>query len=430
MNISAEQAAQTLQAELGGDSVTLDPGVSGKHAVDGKTPLLVCAPAAPEQVATVLRICAEARVAVTPWGGGTGTSVGNAPREMCVVMDLTRLNRVIDHDHANLTVAVESGATLANLQEALSRRQQFLPFDAPRPAEATIGGTVALNLNGPRRASYGSIRDLVIGMKVTLSTGEQIKAGGKVVKNVAGYDMCKLFVGSLGTLGVITEVTSRVAPAPESAATAIVSGDFNEVEKYIDRLSRSPLLPAAVILTNSQPGYSGGKACQVALWSQGLEETVARHLSDAQTLARQFALGSEVLRGGNHDSFWEGVRDFPLEAERCVFRATVPRAEVTKFIEAVNKTADLTPALMADMVFGTVWLSWPVSERAAATWRLLMSLAASHHGHAVMFSAPHQAKEGIDIWGPPPATLSLMRGLKERFDPLGLLNPGRFVGGI
>jgi len=251
MNITTERLAQRLESELGAKLVSRESGVLAAHAVDGKTPALVCSPAAPEQVTTVLLICAEAKAAVSPWGGGTMISIGNVPRETCVAMVLTGMNRVIEHDHANLTVTAQSGITLAALRETLSRRQQFLPFDAPRPAQTTIGGTVAVNINGPRRGYYGGIRDLVIGMKVALITGAQIKAGGKVVKNVAGYDMCKLFTGSLGTLGVITEVTVRVAPIAETTATITASGSFDEVVEFVGRLSQSPLLPAAVVLMNS-----------------------------------------------------------------------------------------------------------------------------------------------------------------------------------
>lgn len=400
------------------------------HRVDGQTPALVCSPSTPDQVAIVLRVCAEVNAVVMPWGGGTAVSVGNVPRQTTVVMDLTRLNRIIDHDPANLTVTVQSGTTLASLQGTLAPERQFLPFDAPRPAQATIGGTVAVNLNGPRRAYYGAIRDLVIGMKAALITGEQIKAGGKVVKNVAGYDMCKLFTGSLGSLGIITEVTVRVAPVSETAATVIVSGSFNEVEEYVRRLYRSPLLPAAVILMNFQFRQSTGTAWQVAVWCEGFEEAVARHLSEAQGLARQLALETAILRGADHEALWNEIRDFPLTAERSVYRATLPRAALEKFIEALNRTGGLVPALIADTSIGTIWLSWPVNEQPGATWRQLAALAAAHRGHAVMFSAPHQVKKGLDVWGPPPPSLSLMRGLKQRFDPQGLLNPGRFVGGI
>ena len=290
MNITAERLAQRLESELGANLVSHESGVLTAHAVDGKTPALVCSPAAPEQVATVLLICAEAKAAVSPWGGGTMISVGNLPRETCVAMELTGMNRAIEHDHANLTVTVQSGITLAALREILSRRQQFLPFDAPRPAQTTIGGTVAVNINGPRRGCYGGIRDLVIGMKVALITGAQIKAGGKVVKNVAGYDMCKLFTGSLGTLGVITEVTVRVAPIAETTATIIASGSFDEVVEFVDRLSQSPLLPAAVVLMNFHRQYGTCRTLQP--WHSNLD--LARR-SCAAAVTTNFGMGSGIF---------------------------------------------------------------------------------------------------------------------------------------
>jgi glycolate oxidase FAD binding subunit len=430
MNVAPEHLAQRLESALGANLVSLESAVLSAHAVDGKTPALVCFPVTPEQVAAILHICAEAKAAVSPRGGGTMISVGNAPRETCVAIALTAMNRVIEHDHANLTVTVQSGITLAVLRETLSRRQQFLPVDAPHPTRTTIGGAVAVNINGPRRGYYGGIRDLVIGMKVALISGEQIKAGGKVVKNVAGYDMCKLFTGSLGTLGVITEVTVRVAPIPETAATIIVSGNFDEVRQFVERLCQSPLLPAAVMLMNFQGQYRAGKSWQVAIWCDGLEEAVARHLADAETLARQLGLRTAIHRGSAHDEFWDEVRDLPLAAERCVYRATVPRAALGRFIEAVLQTTDSVPELIGDMVVGTVWLSFPAHRQAVAMWPQLISLGTAQHGHAVMFSAPHPLKEGLDVWGPPPSTFSLMREIKHRFDPHGLLNPGRFLAGI
>jgi glycolate oxidase FAD binding subunit len=345
-------------------------------------------------------------------------------------MELAAMNRVVEHDHANLTVTAQSGLRLADLQETLALRHQFFPVDAPRPATATIGGTVAVNLNGPRRGHYGAIRDLVIGMKVALITGEQIKAGGKVVKNVAGYDMCKLFTGSLGTLGVITEVTLRVAPVPESTATFLVSGSFKQAVEFLERLSRSPALPAAVMLLNDQQQDGAGRPWQVALWCDGLREAVERQIAEAEPLARQVGLATAVLGGGAHGVFWNGLRDLPSANERCVYRVTVPPAAVPKFIEAVRQSSDSEPAFLGDVVTGTVWLSWPANQQAAVMWPQLTSLSAAHHGHAVMFAAPHQFKVGLDIWGPPAATYSLMRDIKQRFDPHGLLNPGRFLGGI
>ena len=430
MELRLERLGPRLESELGAAIVSCESGALRAHLLDGKTPALVCWPATPEQVATILRVCAEAKAAVSPWGGGTGANVGNAPREAWVAIDLGRLNRVIEHDHANLTVTVQSGITLAALRESLSALQQFLPFDAPQPAQATIGGTVALNINGPRRGCYGGTRDLVIGMKVALASGEQIKAGGKVVKNVAGYDMCKLFTGSLGTLGVITEVTVRVAPVPDTAATIVAWGSFTAVVQFSERLAQSQLLPAAMVLMNSQVLHSAGGHWQVALWCEGMAESVARHLSDVDILARQLGLGTATLRNHSHDELWDRVRDFPLEAERCVYRVTVPRATPANFIEALNQVTGPVPALISDMVMGTLWLSYPADHQAAAAWPQLIALAAGRRGHAVMFAAPYQLKVGHDVWGAPPAALPLMRKIKQQFDPDGLLNPGRFIAGL
>jgi glycolate oxidase FAD binding subunit len=193
MNIAPEQLARQLESELGVDAVTADPTELASHNVDGIEPVLVCAPREPEQVAAAIRTCAEADATLIPWGGGTAMALGNPPRRAEVILSTVRLNRLIDHDHANLTVTAGSGLVLSVLQTALLSHTQFVAIDPPYPDRSTIGGIVAANLNGPRRSYYGSVRDLVIGMKVVLGSGAQIKAGGKVVKIVAGYDMSKLF---------------------------------------------------------------------------------------------------------------------------------------------------------------------------------------------------------------------------------------------
>src|SRR5262245_36897425 len=209
MQTSADQLAQRLVTALGGDALINDTNALAAYKVDGRQPKLVCCPESPEKVAAALKICAEAHAAVTPRGGGSALAIGNPPRHIDVVMATTKLNGIIEHDDANLTVTAQSGITLKTLQTALAPKRQFVPIDAPFPEVSTLGGIVAANLNGVRRGCYGSVRDLVIGMKVGLAGGEHVKAGGKVVKNVAGYDMCKLLVGSLGTLGIITEITLR-----------------------------------------------------------------------------------------------------------------------------------------------------------------------------------------------------------------------------
>jgi glycolate oxidase FAD binding subunit len=430
MNCSVERLQQRLQAELGRDVVAVGSDVRAAHVIDGHIPELVCLPTHSAQVAAVLRICAEMEATIAVWGGGTAVSVGNIPGTLCVVLDLRGLNRVIDHDHANLTITVESGATLQSLQDVLSHRRQFVPIDAPHPARATIGGSVAVDINGPRRGYYGGIRDLVIGMKATLMIGEQIKAGGKVVKNVAGYDMCKLFTGSLGTLAVMTEITVRVVPTPETTGTLVTFGSFSDLNQFGARLLRIPLFPSSVILGNTLSHDSADDSWQCALRCEGFEEAVKRQLIDARAAAQQMALRTEDLQDADHEALWKRIRDFPLEFEHVTVRASVPRTAAKNFIEAAKQTVNPAPAIIADLMIGTVWLSWPAAEVTADVWPNVLSLASAHSGHAVMFSAPRRLKEGVDVWGPAPSSLPLMRALKQQFDPDGLLNPGRFLAGI
>ncbi|HEX5605461.1 MAG TPA: FAD-binding oxidoreductase, partial [Candidatus Binatia bacterium] len=284
MNSTADQLAQRFAAELGDDCVTVDPAQLVSRKIEGQVPALLCMPANEEQLSTALSLCAEYEAAVIPWGGGTAMAIGNAPRHMDLVISTERLARIVDHDHANLTVSAESGVVLARLQTQLASQQQFAPLEPPFPDCATIGGIIAGNLNGPRRSYYGSVRDLVIGIKVVLIGGEKIKAGGKVVKNVAGYDMCKLFVGSLGTLGVISAATLRLAPLPETSETVVVTGTFADVQQFANEVGRSRLLPSALILRFE------GSHCQVAVHSEGFAETVARSQRDLSDIADRLAL--------------------------------------------------------------------------------------------------------------------------------------------
>jgi glycolate oxidase FAD binding subunit len=435
MNLGTDQLTKKLESELGADAVKEDPNLLATYAVDGKPPTLLCRPKTPEEIATALRLGSELDAAITPWGGGTAMRMGNLPRQVSVVLELSRLNRVIEHDHANLTATVQSGIALTTLQEALAPENQFLPFDPPYPRCSTIGGIVAANLNGPRRIFYGSVRDLVIGMKVVLASGEQVKAGGKVVKNVAGYDMCKLFVGSLGTLGIITEVTLRMAPVPETAETLVASGTLEQLAQLVDELSRSPLLPAAVFLLNGQ-AWVASDALQgdwrLALWCEGFETGVTRHLRDTLPMAEGAGASTEILRGMAHCQFWDAIRDFPLRSEHSVYRVTVPRASVADVIKIISdwETPDFHPAIVSDTSVGTVWIAFTAHQAAIDGFPKLIRLAREHEGHAIMLAAPPAFKEGIDTWGPTPSTLSLMREIKRQFDPKGLLNPGRFSAGL
>ena len=423
MKSTVDQLAQRLASGVGPDAVSFDASRLASHEVDGKKPALVCTPDR-ERAGAALRVCTEADASVIPWGGGTAMAVGNPPRNLDVVLDTGKLNRVLDHDHANLTVTAESGITLAALQQPLAAERQFVPLDPPFPDRSTIGGIVAANLNGPRRGCYGSARDLVIGVKVILTSGERIKAGGKVVKNVAGYDMCKLFTGSLGTLGIITELTLRLAPLPESASTMIASGTFAQARQFIGALFNSRLLPAAVVLSNDRIRNQW----RVAVWNEGFEESVTRCGHDLAALARHTEVSAQFPGGDEHERFWRIVRDFPLQTNRLIYRVTLLRAEICDFVHLAQKQCDAE--IITDVLNGTIWLVCEPTTAAAQRFSDIAALASTRRGHAVIFAAPSDLKHGYEVWGESPRAFPLMRDIKQQFDPKGLLSPGRFLGGI
>ena len=433
MTISHDRLAGRLEAELGAGAVTGQPELLAARAVDGINPLLICSPSTAEQLSVALRICVEADAAVTPWGGGTAMRIGTLPHRAGIIIEMSQLDRLVEHDHANLTATMQSGITLAASHRLTARERQFVPFDAPYPERSTIGGIVAANLNGARRGCYGSVRDLVIGMRVALPSGEQIKAGGKVVKNVAGYDMCKLFVGSLGTLGIITEVTVRMTPVPESAATVAVSGDLTELLELARNLSNSALLPTAVLLVNNAPDgaeQSRQQRWTLAVRAEGFTATVTRHLDQLVSMANQVGLLAELLKDASHQTFWDEIRDFPLLPERLIYRVTLPRAALAQFVKriAIWNSDGVGPAIVADLAAGILWIAFTLNQMVVGRFDGLLSLAGEQGGHAIMLVSPPELKTDVDVWGPAPAAFFLMRRIKEQFDPKGLMNPGRFVG--
>jgi len=435
MKLSVDVLLPRLEAELGSGAVHADPRTLSRYAVDGKSPVILCLPRNSDQIIAALRVCAEAEAAVIPWGGGRSMGLGNIPRQVDVALGLEDLAGLIEHDDANLTATVQAGMRLAALQEILGRQRQFLAADPPYPARATVGGLVAANADGPRRMLYGSVRDLVIGMKMALATGERIKAGGKVVKNVAGYDLSKLFVGSLGTLGIITEVTFKMAPIPEDFATLLSWGPLAQCLLLVDELSRSALLPASVAILNVEVTRGAGIARGmpvVAVWVEGFRESVSRHLRDLQDMAQRIGLSSDIVRDTAHDLLWDYARDFAASGEGTLYRVTVPLASVAEALTAVERWSASAENVrtIAYAGSGTVWVLLESHPSSAEWFSRLGLLAREQGGHAVMMAAPPALKAGVDVWGAPPPTLPIMKEIKRQFDPLGILNPGRFIAGL
>jgi glycolate oxidase FAD binding subunit len=211
-------------------------------------------------------------------------------------------------------------------------------------------------------------------------------------------------------------------PLAERAATFTVSGDLTVLEEFHRQILRSPLLPAASYLIRG----AARDHWRIAVWCEGFDESVERQLRTLEDGARRSALNSEVLTAGKHDELWAGLRDFPLQADRLIYRATVPRAAVFDF---VKKGWDGTE-ILADAAIGTIWLARTAQSGERGHFARLAAAAREHRGHAILFAAPPAWKAGINVWGESAPTLSLMRAIKHQFDPDTLLNPGRFVGGL
>src|ERR687898_1767744 len=252
-------------------------------AVDGVEPSLVVEPATIEETSKVMKLASREGLAVSPRGGGTKTGLGNPPRQVDLILSTARMDEIIEHVPGDQIVRAQAGLKLQDLQESLAESDQMLGIDPPEEG-ATIGGIVAANASGPRRLRYGTVRDLIIGIKLVLADGTVAKAGGKVVKNVAGYDLSKLFCGSLGTLGMVAEVIFRLHPLPAAAAVVTVQVDTPEqAGKAVQRLLRSPLEPSAVELVVDEWGWPG----RLTVVFEGIQPGVEAQATAAASLLGQ-----------------------------------------------------------------------------------------------------------------------------------------------
>jgi glycolate oxidase FAD binding subunit len=438
-------------AEIVGSAHCLGGADRAPYVVDGRTPCGVVLPGSAEEVARVVRTAAAAGVAVVPWGGGTQMSRGAPPRDGALVIGLRRLGRVLEHEPGDLTATAEAGITLDALQTALGTRGQWLPLDPPSPGEATLGGVLAANAAGPRRQGYGTARDLVIGIRVVRADGQLVRAGGKVVKNVAGYDLVKLYIGALGTLGIIVDATLKLRPRPEAAGACWATfPDLDAAARAATLLAGAELGPVALVLLDRraaeacapEAGLPAAGAPAVLVAFEGLARTVAWERDEAaRSLGAAGARGVEVLDAGGAAGALAAVRDVRrvVASPVAVATAGVLPADVGRYLAAAEgaaRAAGFTLAAAAHAGHGlvTLLLDPGGAPRAAATTAAVLAewraAARARGGHLVVEWAPLGVREACPVWDPPGPGVDLMRGLKGRLDPQGVLNPDRFVGGI
>jgi glycolate oxidase FAD binding subunit len=429
------QTAATLQAKLD----ELAPGqvrpAEASDAVLGVQPLVVVAPSSVETLAGLLAFADDQRLKVLPRGGGTQCGLGFPPSGGDIVLSLAGLNAIVEHAPHDQTVTVQAGLPLRTLQVHLEQTGQWLALDPPLRPGATVGGLIATALAGPRRLRYGGVRDQILGVQVALADGTIARGGGKVVKNVAGYDLPKLFTGSLGTLGIVLSASFRLYPLPADSRTLLcVAEQAGMLFAAAHTITASTLTPTAIDVLGPE---REGQPCRLAVRFQSrVERAVTEQIATLQMLLGGLAHESAVLDGLAEADFWRELdaTDLP-EAQRgwLDMRAALIPGEIAGWVASLQAAATenaLTLRWRAHAGHGTVrarLMGQP--DVLVATTAALRQGAENARGVLVIEDCAPALIGHLDPWGIPVA-LDLMRRVKAQFDPHNTLNPGRFVGGL
>ena len=407
------------------------------YAVDDAIPSIVVWAASRADVTEALRAANAAGQAVIVWGTGSQMALGASPSRYDVALDVSAMNRVLDHDAANLTVAVEAGARLVDIQAVLGEKHQFLPLDPPYPS-ATIGGLVATDTDGPWRLGYGSLRDLVLGVRLTPGSGEEMTLGDGQ-ENLVSDDFLSLVVGSLGALGVITEVTLRTSPLPGAARTLSVF-TYPEPSAAV-RLSNRILdvgpRPTALDIFSSAEG-----AYIILARLEGDPRTVEAQARTIENLCRtEYMRRIQIADAADTREVWEAANvggsywDGPRLSYPVIVRLRVPRMAVAPMLLAgrdILRRYDLPRLVSMQAGSGAARIHLGdvrgQSDEAAvvAACLALRDAAQRLGGYLVVEQAPRALKERVSVWGASPVLEAVARA-KARLDPLNILNPGRFV---
>jgi glycolate oxidase FAD binding subunit len=471
-----------LSGALGQEYVKRDTDVIDGYAVDHVVPKAVVFPKDAQEVSEAVRCARSESLCIVPWGSGSKMNAGHPPRHVDLVVCTSRMNRMIDVDTANLTMTAEAGVKFRDIQARLSSTENrcylpledltpepgaticsersdtpcFLPIDAPFCESATIGGIVASNSSGPRRLLYGLPRDLVLGMRFVAPNGDIIKTGGKTVKNVSGYDISKLMIGSFGSLGILCEITMRLLPLPEKMETVLVSfGSISDARDFTDRLFETRLLPAAVEFLNhtafahlrtEEIPDTGPEECLLAIALEAFDRAVDRMRVEIRDLAK--AAGSVhavILTEDRHRRFWLAVsRLLPSLAQRFSGLVTIQLNypvsawhEMVPFARHTLSSLGLEHSILACVGSGCCLIALLMdrneAERTGKAFEavnMMSNRCLEATGNLAVLMAPTEFKEKLPVWGRIRPDLVVMKRIKEQLDPSGIMSPGRFFGGI
>ncbi len=450
-----EALRRHLAGLVGSANVWTDAVRLATHAIARRQPKLVVQPATTAQAADIIALAGRERFAVVPWGQGTQMHLGQTPERYDFALSLAKLTRVVDYDVANLTLIAEAGIPLCEVYRLTTPCQQFLPLGYAGTT-ASLGGLLVTNTSGVKRWRYGSVRDLVLGVRVALPDGALAHFGGRVVKNVAGYDMNKLFIGSLGAFGVVLETTYRLAALPEDdCVLAVLFPTLAQATAAAAALRVAPLLPSALLLLHAEVVHAWHAALpwtvqppQVVLLlnCDGSREAVARQLRDSRALCQTHgSLTDTTLAGTALPTLW-ALRESWCHAVAVTAQPWlhVRLGVVPTRLEATLTHLAQTPAFcqqpigwVTDAGHGQIWarlalqpsLSDELTQAVQDWLYTLRTQLRAHHGYAVIEEAPATLRQQLDVWGNPPGA-QLLSLYKQHFDPYAILNPGRYVAGL
>ncbi len=409
----------------------------------GHDPLLVKAPVSLAELRELVQESRQESRAIYPLGGSTMLGLGWPGSKRGTIVDLQAIREVIDYPARDMTITVQAGITVDQLQKVLQAERQQLAVDIPLPESATLGGAIATNASGSRRFGYGTLRDYIIGIRVVNDLGQEVSAGGRVVKNVAGYDMMKLYTGSLGTLGIITQVTLKLKPIPESSSMIVIPASLDLVPSILEKLLVSSTRPILIdYLNRSALCLIEEKHHLNLLPTNGQTGAIVIGYADNfkavfwQTKQCQDELGSLVrdiheCTDGERLQLSAILRDFQLDenSELSLKANMVPSGVV----EWCHQAQTLCPEIRFQVHAGNgiVYAHLNIEEIGSCT-RVLRELTESafkQNGNVTITRCPQAHKSALAIWGQERADLKLMKKIKQTLDPNNIFNPGRFVVG-
>jgi glycolate oxidase FAD binding subunit len=420
--------------------------------VDGLQPSVVARPESAAQIAEILALASAERLAVIPMGGRTKLGIGMPPRRYDLALDLTRMDRMLTFDPGDLTLGVEPGVRFAQLERELAAKRQFLPLAPAFAVRATLGGMIAANADSPLRHAYGSARDQLLGMEFVTGAGATAKSGGRVVKNVTGYDMHQLLAGSLGTLAVITRLNFRTSPLPPQERMFVATFPAHEgALEFCRAIGKSQLQPriveacspsAARVLRSARLPLN---RWSVAIATAGYEAVITRHEQELSRMARELhASEFAAFDGPDQDALFAALCEFPrliLESHpgAVIFRlAILPGAmpELLHRTQLVSERHEIEAAILIRAA-GVVYVTLqpengdaPSAARLATVCRDLMQASIECGARPMIEWCTTALKRDINVWPPPGSDQPLAEKLKKLFDPQGVLSPGRFLGGL